>query len=371
VTDVQWDNHALSLEILGEREEQNSATTRPTAHRTGGDIQREGHSSGGDTVLHLDIGNLALAENKAGRSAAYADITAHLPRYVGAVLGRIGIHPQAVTVLESETNVTLRVDAASGSVVVKISPWPDDLFVSTTFFQRLAGSGLPLPHVLLLDDSRATLPYDVQVLAWMEGTDLRDLPQRLHGEAGVVLGRALRTIHGVRTEGFGSPCPGGGWSAPTWRTALRPTYDLDAGPGAPLFSAQERQAIEEMVFDTGAMEISQPHLIHGDVVPNNALFRLEDGHVRLAGIIDPGGIVGGDPMFDLAGGTSTGDVFGRGLWEGYTHGHPLTAHDEYRYRRLLLLSSYGAAWWHYTNGADYQAWKARTLATLGDLMTSL
>jgi len=97
-------------------------------------------------VLHLDIGNLALAEKKAGRSAAYADITAHLPRYVGAVLGRIGIHPQAVTVLESETNVTLRVDAASGSVVVKISPWPDDLFVSTTFFQRLAGSGLPLPR---------------------------------------------------------------------------------------------------------------------------------------------------------------------------------------------------------------------------------
>jgi len=61
----------------------------------------------------------------------------------------------------------------------------------------------------------------VQVLAWMEGTDPRDLPERVHGEAGVVLGRALRTIHGVRTEGFGSPCPGGGWSAPTWRTALR------------------------------------------------------------------------------------------------------------------------------------------------------
>jgi len=126
-----------------------------------------------------------------------------------------------------------------------------------------------------------------------------------------------------------------------------------------------------MVFDAGAMEISQPHLIHGDVVPNNALFRLEDGYVRLAGIIVPGGIVGGDPMCDLAGGTSTGAVFGRGLWEGYTHGHPLTAHDEYRSRRLLLLSSYGAAWWHDTNGADDQAWKARTLATLGDLMTSL
>jgi len=134
VTDVQWDNHVRSLVILGEREEQNSATARSTAQRTGDDIQREGQSSGGDTVLHLDIGNLALAEEKAGRSAAYADIAAHLPRYVGAVLGRLGIHPQAVTVLESETNVTLRVDAASGSVVVKISPWPDDLFVSTTFF---------------------------------------------------------------------------------------------------------------------------------------------------------------------------------------------------------------------------------------------
>ncbi len=64
VTEGQWATHARSWEILGEREEQNSATARPTAHRTGGDIQREGHSSGGDTVLHLD---LILRSNKVTR----------------------------------------------------------------------------------------------------------------------------------------------------------------------------------------------------------------------------------------------------------------------------------------------------------------
>jgi len=323
----------------------------------------------------ISIEGLALAQKKARRSPAYADIAAHLARYVARVVAHLGLDAQEAWVLDSETNVTLRIHAAGGPVVLKISPVQGDLGVSAYFYQLLmagAPAAVPVPRVLLDDATRTLLPYEIQVLEWLEGTDARALPVDLHSAAGQALGRGLRTIHGLAADGFGRPHPGGGWSAPTWHAALREAYAFVPAGGDTTFSPGVVRAIERVVFHDARTAVATPQLLHGDVVLANALFRVEDGRVALAGIIDPGRLVGGDPMFDLAGGTDTGDLFARGVWEGYTTDQPLSVEEEYRYRRLLLLSYYTATLWHgqYGTGHDAQTWRRRTLEALGELETS-
>ncbi len=315
----------------------------------------------------LSIDNLAMARAKAGRSRDYRQIATHLPLYVERVLAHLAIQPTGVTVLDSETNVTMRVETADARYVLKISPWPDDLYVSTSFYQRLEATGAPIPGVIAFDDSRTVIPYDVQVLAWIDGTDGRDLPPHLHTQAGRLMGRALRQIHSLSTDGVGSPQTAGGWSAASWPAALRQNFRYDRQVTHALFRPQEVAAIEEIVLADARMEPAQPRLIHGDVVSANGLFRIEGGAVRLVGIIDPGSMVGGDPMFDLAGGTDTQTPFAMGLWDGYVEGRPLSGAEEYRYRRLLLWSYYTAACWHHATGRDGAPWTERTLGALQEL----
>lgn len=315
----------------------------------------------------FEIGNLAMAQAKAGRSRDYQEIATHLALYVERVLAHLGIQPAGVTVLDSETNVTMRVDTPETRYVLKISPWPDDLYVSTYFYQRLEATGAPIPRVVAFDDSRTVIPYDVQVLAWIDGADGRDLPPGLQEEAGRLMGRALRQIHGLSTDGVGSPQPEGGWSAASWRAALRHDFGYDRRVTRALFRPQEIAAIEAVVLADVRMEPAQPRLIHGDVVSANGLFRIEGGALRLVGLIDPGGVVGGDPMFDLAGGTDTQSPFATGLWAGYVEGRPLSGAEEYRYRRLLLWSYYTAACWRQATGRDSAPWQEHALEVLKEL----
>jgi aminoglycoside phosphotransferase (APT) family kinase protein len=290
-------------------------------------------------MLHIEDGT--QAQRKAGRSAAYADIAAHLPHYAARVVAQAGLHVQTARVLESETTVALRLEAVEGPVVLKISPHRDDLRVSTYFFERLTALGpqaVPAPRVLLFDPTCTTIPYEFQIMEWLDGSDARALPPELHHAAGRVVGQSLRCLHRLAADGFGRPRPEGGWTAHTWHEVLRQTYRFDVAAADAPFTPREASAVAAAIFGDARTDVAMPCLLHGDVVVSNALFRVEDGQVVLAVLIDPGSIVGGDPMFDLAGGADTGDHFARGLWQGYTATTPLSAEEAYRYRRLLLLS---------------------------------
>jgi Ser/Thr protein kinase RdoA (MazF antagonist) len=322
-------------------------------------------------MLHIE--DVALAQRKASRSPQYADIAAHLPQYVARVAAHVGLHVQEARVLESETNVTLRLEAAEGPVVLKISPWCEDLQVSTYFFEQLAAlgaHGVPVPRVLLFDATCTIIPYEIQMVEWLDGIDARALPGHLHHAAGRAVGESLRRIHHLAADGFGRPHPAGGWTAHTWHEVLRQTYRFDVAADAP-FSMQEAGAIAAALFGDARSNVAVPCLLHGDVVLSNALFRVEDGQVGLAALIDPGSIVGGDPMFDLAGGTDTGDLFACGLREGYTATRSLSVEEAYRYQRLLLLSYYSSTLWHwkYGSGRESQTWQQRTREALRHLET--
>ena len=236
--------------------------------------------------------------------------------------------------------------------------------MSEYFYGRLAEQGLPVPHGLLYDDTTTLIPYEAQVLTWLDGVDLRGIPPALRRQAGTVVGRALRTVHEIPTAGFGTPHPDGAWSVPSWLAALRQDYRYDRAVAHAVFTRAQVDAIEAATFDNARLAVAHPRLIHADVNPANALFRVEGDAVHLVALIDPGHIAGGDPLFDLAGGTNHRDAFGAGVWAGYTEGHPLAPEEGYRYRQLLLLSYYWTACWQYGTGRDYRERKEWALQLL-------
>ena len=72
-------------------------------------------------------------------------------------------------------------------------------------------------------------------------------------------------------------------------------------------------------------------------------------------------------MFDLAGGTNDRDAYATGIWDGYAEGRPLVPAEDYRYRRLLLLSYCWTACWQYQTGRDFAERKAWALEALRDI----
>lgn len=316
------------------------------------------------TEADISIEGRDLLTAKAGRSPAYGDIVAHLDDYLTRLLARLNIRPRAVTALESETTIAVRVWSVEGAYLIKISPTRGDLFVGEYFYGRLAERGLPGPQVLLYDDTATLIPYEAQVLTWLDGVDLRGVSPALHRQAGALVGRALRAVHQTPTTGFGRPQPNGEWSVSSWLAALRHDYRYGRAVAHAVFTRAQVDAIEAATFDNARLAVGRPHLIHADVNPANALFRIEGDTVHLVALVDPGPIVGGDALFDLAGATNDRDAFGAGVWDGYTEGSSLAPDEEYRYRHLLLLGYYWTACWQYDTGRDYHERKEWALQLL-------
>ncbi len=78
----------------------------------------------------------------------------------------------------------------------------------------------------------------------------------------------------------------------------------------------------------------------------------------LAGLIDPGSIIGGDPLFDLSGDS---DDYSVGIWEVYTQNSPLAEEERYRWERLGLISLYRTTCWQFTTHRECEAARQLTI----------
>lgn len=299
---------------------------------------------------------------KVGYSEGYYDIFENLDEYVSKILETIKIKSKDTEVLEGETSVILKTRDKNKNLIIKINPFRNDLYTSNYFYKKLESRNIPIPRVLYFDDAYKIIPYDFQVLEFLDGINLGEIPSKYHREAGVLVGQTLREIHKVPVDGFGWPLPKGGWGAKSWLEALRENYfDTSMAKKGEIFSQNEIEEIESKTFFNKKLNITKPRLIHSDVGRGNSLYTLSGTDLRLVGFIDPNGIIGGDPIFDLAMGTNDADDFSRGIWEGYTENIKLTQEESYRYKYLQLLTLYWSACWHYSTERDYKSLKNKTL----------
>lgn len=210
--------------------------------------------------------------------------------------------------LASETfgcdNTVYGTTIAGQDVLVKVRKGDADRYpLAAWAAERLAGLGLPAPHVRAHGDG-------MSVETRCAGASLERDP---HPGMAAVAGRALHRLHQETAPGFGKLTLEG-------RSAKHATLDawlLDLHPQGRL----EQGIVDAIAAHRHLLACTQPRLLHGDWAPRHVF---HDRH-QLTGIIDLESVRGGDPLADVAGWTlDAAPGIAEAFVDGYFDGRPTT-----------------------------------------------
>lgn len=300
-----------------------------------------------------------------GASEAYHAVHEELGELVPAILRSSGLAARGTArILSGETNAVVWVPTDHGEVLVKLSPY-SDLATEVYFVTRLSEHRLPGPELLSFDVSSSR--YQWVMYRPSSGVSADHLPASQRARAGSLVGAFLRALHSVGESGFGGVGSDGAWTHRSMSAALRMAYfdGSFAAERSRLLSDGEVALVSEFLGDD-SLWVSEPRLLHGDMALGNFLFEREGSELRLACVIDPGEIIGGDPMLDVAGGSNDFDDFGRGLLEGYGESS-LKDEERSRLYRLQAVTLQWSACWHLRYGLDHREPLAHLRRVLSEL----
>ena len=265
-----------------------------------------------------------------GEAAVAAFVVEHLRCRAGAV--------QRVPAFA--TNAVYKVEAGGRRLVVKASPMHDALRGEAWACGQGLGAGCPVPAVLGFGRLGSSAGMSAFIMSLIDGSSLAG-PHPVLREVGV----RLRQLHEVRVPGFGSLSDAswddtGGFSLRhgSWRGFLEDVVgEVRALAGSYAVAGAVADAAAGAVDARGealaAVEVGSH--CHGDLKAGHVL--VDDD--RLAGVIDWGDAVVGDPVWDIARFAHRADASSLSLLlEGYDPGGSLV--DDLAWRIPL----YGALW---------------------------
>ncbi len=319
--------------------------------------------------------NQHIAPNDALYSDAWRRTLNRLGEYTATILRSLKIFPTNIELLDrTATCILIRVHMPQEYVVLRIAP-EHDLFSAIYFARMMARHQLPAVRLLHYDTSRALVPFAYMIegyIGGLSGTSL-DTPHMLQGLARQV-GRTLRRIHRVEADGWGYPSSSGRWQHPDWQSVLQELHQAQAPSGVEslLFGETERATMLQTIAYLGNT-CQHPYLMHGNMHPRHVRCTIAGEQVRLEALIDPGGIVGGDGLLELARGLDTDypKEWCNGLFEGYGSLIPLGVHDLSRLRLLQLLSSYWKTCQQYLHAEMYKPTLDQTLLLLAEVAAEM
>jgi hygromycin-B 7''-O-kinase len=203
-------------------------------------------------------------------------------------------------------------------------------------FELLSRAGIPVPDVLLTDASRALIDADWMLMSKLGGSIVGalDLSAEDAREIYRSIGATLRTIHSITFKHFGFFNRSGAVDPyATNRDFMRAWFDRDLARFSEAAGPSSLRAAIERRIAAGALAIAGcggSALCHGDLHEANVLMQRASSGWVVTGVVDVGGAIAADPLFDLARTdywSTRGDPEKRaGLREGY--GEPLRADQE-------------------------------------------
>jgi aminoglycoside phosphotransferase (APT) family kinase protein len=259
-----------------------------------------------------------------------------------------------------EISAVFEIELADGPPALVLKVYPETMHwkmqKEVSIARRLEGLPIPVPHILLADDSRSLLDLNFVVMTCFAGRNIRQWePSLAKDETFDVyrqMGEALRVIHGVTMESFGYLVANGvvqpfasnrDYMLSQFERKLSGFRELGGHP------ALAAQLDAYLTRSTGLLDGCQrPVLCHYDFHSGNLLADRRDGALQLTGIIDLENAIAGDPLMDLAKtiaySVRDDETKRAGLLEGYG---PIDRPDWQE--TLRLYQFYGAielwAWW--------------------------
>ncbi|NBU63398.1 MAG: aminoglycoside phosphotransferase family protein [Chloroflexia bacterium] len=282
---------------------------------------------------------------------AYCDNTAAVSAWQRAILSRLHdyvalvIHPFKLRVrtLALQQIFPQRIEVrVTGTSVVTVVFAPSELLAGEVAFLRACAlKQLPVPKIIHVDISYNFLPVGFVLYNHITGTVVADVTDAtLQRQAARQVGRTLRVLHALPMAGWGWPTTTQKWELRDWRSVLKRWFNETAGierlrsPAAVAILARFwREIIQDDII-----EKINPCCIHGNLHMQHVYVTVHS-HVQLEGVVRPGIIVAGDPMFDLAATMRTTNslAFRQGIIEGYTATVPLRPEEILRIKQLAVV----------------------------------
>lgn len=300
-------------------------------------------------------------------SDAWRRVLARLGDYTALIVQALNMRPSGIGVLaQTRDHVLVRISTPGEHYVLRMAP-EGHLAREVYFGRALAAQQLPATRIIFHDLSCTLVPFNYTLESYIGGTmaSQLDQPHLLQAVARQV-GQTLRRVHRIEARGWGAPNAAGRWLTADWPAVLtRLQTILAPEPVDRLVFSAEAQAAITALREYVALMCQTPYLMHGAVGPHTARCTIGD-HVQLAALIDPGPIIGGDGLLDLAAGTDPAypEPWRSGLIEGYVATIPLNAAEQERLRLLQTLIWSWQACWRYMRAEPYQATRDQALALL-------
>lgn len=316
--------------------------------------------------------NHAIPADTSVYSDAWRRVLNRLGEYIAIIAQTMNMRPLGAKLLEHPAPyVCVRIHLADHpDVVVRLAP-EGHLSREIYFGRTMTTHNLPVARVLHADQSRSLVPFDYLIEHFIGGSnaDQFDNPIMLRTVARQV-GRTLRRMHRVTAPGWGAPGPTGRWLFADWQTALANLHTRLAPESvvARVFGEEEQPAILTL-FDHPAARVSHPCLIHGAVGPH--IVRCTQGeHINLEALVEPGAIVGGDGMLDLARAINPAypQAWRTGLVEGYVGLGPLHANEQQRLWLMRLLICCWEACQRFLKGEPYAPFRDQAAALIDEII---
>jgi Ser/Thr protein kinase RdoA (MazF antagonist) len=305
-----------------------------------------------------------------GISDAWKRALARLGEYTALVVRALNLRPIEVSLAgQTDAHLLVRVTTQYEHLIIRFAP-EDDLAAYTYFCRALSGQGIPCTSIIQRDLTRTLVPFAYTLERHVPGNPATSLADaHLLNAAGRQAGRALRRAHRISVPGIGRPTPGGRWPQGNWPATLRSIGQQRApAPSGSLLFADDVQAAIATLLDDPRLHCPRPSLMHGAFGPH-AIRCTAAEHIHLEAIVEPGMLIGGDGLYDLACGLSPAypAAWCEGLLDGYCATAPLSAEEQERLPVLRLLACYWGACYHYMRAephTDEQAAVHTLLSTL-------
>ena len=168
--------------------------------------------------------------------------------------------------------------------------------------------GVPVPRVLLADDTKSIIGLNFVLMNKLDGAVLRTLepalPETELFSAYSQMGQVLRQIHRIAMQSFGYIGPNGVWAAHASNRAYMSSQfetklaEFAERGGDSALGDRLRAVVIERTYLLDACATA--HLCHYDFHSGNILAESKDGSLRVSGVLDFESAIAGDPLMDIA-----------------------------------------------------------------------
>ncbi len=315
--------------------------------------------------------NRFIKPGSASYTEAWTRVLSRLGEYTDIILRGLNMRPTDVHVLaQTNQHILVRLSTPAEHLVLRIAP--ESSLVCELFFNRtMSEQRLPAARIVQHDLRRSLVPFDYMLERYVCGIPAGHIEAQhayLLRAVARQAGRLLRRMHRVRVPGWGSPTVNQRWLLPDWQAVLLELHQQRAplAMAALLFDESEQAALEALAAHVAGL-VTTPYLMHGAFGPAAARCTIGD-HVQLEAIVEPGAVVAGDGLLDLACGLdpSFPAEWCSGLYEGYTGTAPLTASERQRLPLLQLLTCYWSTCQRYARAEPHTAACDRTRQLLAE-----